>query len=56
MYTCKWKEQFSKRLVTGRIIQTLFGKKWVTNLVITVVKPFPFLLNYLIRQTHGKVF
>jgi menaquinone-9 beta-reductase len=55
-YTRTWKEQFSKRLIAGRIIQTLFGKKWVTNLLITVVKPFPFLLNFLIRQTHGEAF
>jgi menaquinone-9 beta-reductase len=56
MYKKIWESKFSKRLVTGRIIQTLFGKKWVTNLLVTVVKPFPFLLNYLIRQTHGEVF
>jgi menaquinone-9 beta-reductase len=55
-YTRTWEKQFSKRLVAGRIIQTLFGKKWVTNLLITTVKPFPFLLNYLIRQTHGEAF
>jgi menaquinone-9 beta-reductase len=55
-YTRVWKKQFSRRLVAGRIIQTLFGKKWVTNLLITFVKPFPSLLDFLIRQTHGKAF
>ncbi len=56
LYKKAWQKKFAKRLFAGRIIQTLFGKKWITNLLITIIKPFPFLLNYLIRQTHGEAF
>lgn len=55
-YSRDWKSQFSKRLAMGRIIQQLFGKKWVTNLFIAFLKPFPRFINYLVKQTHGKPF
>lgn len=55
-YTSKWKQQFSRRLQTGRMIQRLFGKEVVTNLFITSIKPFPFIIRSLIRSTHGKPF
>jgi flavin-dependent dehydrogenase len=55
-YSHLWKKQFSKRLQTGRRIQRLFGSQWVTNVFISIVKLFPGLINYLVRQTHGKPF
>lgn len=55
-YTKKWKHQFAGRLRMGRIIQRLFGKKFITNVFIAVVKPFPFIIRRLIRSTHGKPF
>ncbi len=55
-YSREWKTQFSKRLAMGRIIQQLFGKRWVTNLFIKIVKPFPGFIKFLVRQTHGKPF
>ncbi len=55
-YTKAWQKQFSARLLTGRIIQRLFGKKWLTNLFITSLTPFPQLIRLLIKQTHGKPF
>ncbi len=55
-YSQGWKMKFSKRLATGRIIQQLFGKKWITNLFIAAMKPFPFFIRYLMKQTHGKPF
>ena len=56
IYTRNWQENFGKRLRIGRIIQLLFGKIWVTNIFIGVMKKFPFFTNSIIRQTHGKVF
>ena len=55
-YIRKWNELFSQRLETGRIIQRFFGKEWVTNAFLQSVKPFPKLITYLIRQTHGEPF
>lgn len=56
LYTKAWQKQFAGRLFTGRLIQSLFGKKWVTNFFIGAVKPLPFLIKWLIKQTHGKPF
>ena len=55
-YINYWRKEFSRRLKTGRFIQRLFGKNWITNIFISVVKPFPVLVNLLIKQTHGKPF
>jgi menaquinone-9 beta-reductase len=55
-YTDKWNRQFSKRLSAGRLIQRFFGKEWLSNLLIRSVRPFPKLLSFLIRQTHGQPF
>jgi menaquinone-9 beta-reductase len=55
-YSQGWKMKFSKRLAPGRIIQQFFGKKWITNLFIAAMKPFPFFIKYMVKQTHGKPF
>ena len=55
-YSSKWKSTFSKRLRTGRWIQSLFGKVWITNFFISFMKRFPLLTKALIRQTHGDPF
>jgi flavin-dependent dehydrogenase len=55
-YTNHWKKQFSKRLLTGRVIQQLFGKIWATNLFISLMKKLPRLTHKLIKQTHGEPF
>jgi flavin-dependent dehydrogenase len=55
-YTDQWKLTFNKRLRMGRWIQSMFGKVWVTNLFIGVLKRFPSLTKALIKQTHGEKF
>ena len=55
-YSLQWNRQFGHRLKTGRRIQRLFGSKRLTNLFITMIKPFPKLVSYLVKQTHGKPF
>ena len=55
-YTATWQKQFGKRLRTGRMIQRFFGGKFLSNLLISLLKPFPTLLNKLISQTHGQPF
>ena len=55
-YSLRWQREFAHRLKTGRRIQRLFGGQWLTNLFISLVKPFPRLVDLLIKQTHGKPF
>jgi flavin-dependent dehydrogenase len=55
-YKKQWKQLFAKRLFIGRMIQHLFGEKWVTNLFVMVMKTMPWLTRLLIKQTHGKAF
>ena len=55
-YSLQWKKQFAHRLRMGRGIQRLFGSRWLTNLLVRWIKPFPKLVNYLVKQTHGTSF
>ncbi len=55
-YTNAWKSKFSTRLKTGRLVQRFFGKRWITNLFIAALKPFPFLIKGIVKQTHGERF
>jgi menaquinone-9 beta-reductase len=55
-YSKVWQQHFSSRLKVGRLIQQFFGKKWVTNSFISILKHFPKLVSTLIKRTHGKPF
>ena len=55
-YQKNWNRLFARRLRTGRIIQRFFGKRFWSVALIRILKPFPFLVRALIRQTHGKPF
>ena len=55
-YGKRWRQTFAKRLGTGRLIQKMFGKEWVTNSFISFMKQFPLLTKTLIKQTHGEPF
>ena len=55
-YQKNWNLQFKGRLRTGRMIQGFFGKTFWSICLIRVLKPFPFLVRALIRQTHGEKF
>lgn len=56
IYKKNWHTIFGKRVWTGRIIQQLFGRIWVTNLFIAIMKRVPFLTEKIIKQTHGQPF
>ena len=56
IYSTQWQALFARRLSIGRFIQRLFGKAWITNIFIAILKPFPKIIAYLIRQTHGEPF
>ena len=55
-YISKWKENFEKRLSSGRAIQKLFGKESGTNIFVGIVKHFPTLITRMIKATHGREF
>lgn len=53
-YTDQWNRQFGRRLWVGRLLQAWFGSERRTNLLLYSLKPFPRLVSFLIRQTHGE--
>jgi menaquinone-9 beta-reductase len=55
-YTDQWNRQFGRRLWAGRLLQAWFGSERRTNLLLYSLKPFPGLVSFLIRQTHGEPF
>ena len=55
-YTRSWKNTFTRRLSTGRIIQQFFGNNTSTSLFLKTMNAVPPLANFLIRSTHGKPF
>ncbi|MDF2187477.1 lycopene cyclase family protein [Paraflavitalea sp. CAU 1676] len=55
-YTQQWERQFGRRLQAGRFIQRFFGSSSLSSFLITIVKPFPKIVAFLIGQTHGKPF
>ncbi|MBN9379773.1 MAG: FAD-dependent monooxygenase [Chitinophagaceae bacterium] len=55
-YEDQWARQFGRRLWAGRQLQRWFGSEKRTNLLIHSLKPFPKLVSFLIRQTHGQPF
>ena len=55
-YEKNWHRVFAKRLHTGRIMQQFFGKEWVTNIFIRMMKNQTALATKLIRKTHGDPF
>jgi flavin-dependent dehydrogenase len=55
-YSNDWRQEFSRRLSTGRFIQRLFGHPVTTNLFLSALKPFPVIVSKLVRATHGQPF
>ena len=53
-YTAEWKENFSKRLATGRKLQSVLLNESLSKIAMATVAKSSWLLNKLITQTHGK--
>ncbi len=56
LYKTKWQKVFATRVKEGMRIQTLFGKKWLTNLFISTMKMMPGVTKKIISHTHGQTF
>jgi len=54
-YTSLWKKNFSKRLFMGRLLAGLVASPFAMKPVFTLLRSFPFLMRFMIRQTHGNV-
>ena len=55
-YRENWNHAFARRLRSGRFLQVFFGNSIRSTLLIRLLKPFPFLIRAIIRQTHGREF
>jgi len=55
-YTNHWRKEFGNRLKAGRIIQRFFGNTFLSDVLVSSLKPFPGLTNKLISLTHGQPF
>lgn len=55
-YTAEWNKQFARRLAMGRAIQRLLASSRLSEFFIALIKPFPWLVNFLVKQTHGRPF
>jgi flavin-dependent dehydrogenase len=55
-YTTHWKKQFSRRLLAGRIVQSIFGGDKSTALFLQVMHKNNWLAQKLISSTHGVPF
>lgn len=55
-YARQWQRQFAGRLKAGRFIQRLFRSRWLMSFLMTAAGPFPQVIRYLVKQTHGRPF
>lgn len=55
-YTLCWQQQFARRLLVGRFLQSRFGKEKATSFFLKTVNTLPFLKRPLIKATSGKPF
>ncbi len=55
-YRQQWESEFAKRIFKGRAIQKLFGDTLVSRISIRSGEVFPFLVNPLLKMTHGQPF
>ncbi len=53
-YTKTWNKEFGTRLSSGHIISRLFRLGVFSEMLIILLKVFPFLLPFIIAKTHGK--
>ncbi len=56
LYEKQWNKNFAQRIKTGASLQQLFGKNYLTNISIGMLKVLPLLADKLISMTHGEVF
>ncbi|MCX2573109.1 NAD(P)/FAD-dependent oxidoreductase [Pedobacter sandarakinus] len=53
-YTNAWQKEFGSRLRAGRILASLMRNQKIEKLAMNTLTKMPFLLNTIIKKTHGK--
>ncbi|MFI5452012.1 NAD(P)/FAD-dependent oxidoreductase [Pedobacter sp. UC225_61] len=53
-YTSSWNEQFRSRLKMGSILSSILRKDKLTDILLTGAIKMPFILQQIIKKTHGK--
>jgi len=53
-YAKTWNQEFAARLNSGHIISKLFRLGFLSEVIMMVLKIFPFILPTVIKRTHGK--
>lgn len=53
-YTSRWNATFKQRLQFGKWLSKILEKPIITLIVLQILQIFPFLLQQIIKQTHGK--
>jgi flavin-dependent dehydrogenase len=56
LYINEWQKQFQQRLLTGRIVQQVFGGNKSTALFLKTMHAIPTLSRLIIKSTHGQPF
>ena len=54
-YAQHWNTAFKKRITTGRVLQSFFGKDNLARAVMYGLTHIPGVLPAIIKQTHGKI-
>jgi flavin-dependent dehydrogenase len=54
-YSRQWEKEFKRRIATGRILQTFFGKDNLAQIIMYGLTHIPGILPAIIRKTHGRV-
>lgn len=53
-YTKAWNQQFKNRLKVGHLVAKVFDHPNVSETALSALKMMPFLMPFIIQQTHGK--
>jgi hypothetical protein len=53
-YNTQWNREFKNRLKMGRILSSLLRNNTLERFAMNALTKMPFLLNKIIKQTHGK--
>jgi flavin-dependent dehydrogenase len=54
-YSQQWKTAFKKRITTGRVLQSFFGKDNLARAIMYGLTHVPGILPAIIKQTHGRI-
>ena len=55
-YFRRWSKEFTWRLRSGRYIQHLFGRPFLSEVAVSALNNLPALNQMIVKKTHGKVF